>query len=88
MNVCTPLRSSLSQSPVCSEFYCVSKQPLNTVLCACLSVFQLLRSRGWSSPLHWCREVAATRTKHEFVQPVCCPCRGVQLDDEGHVLPQ
>lgn len=80
MNVSTPLRSFLSQSLVCNKFYCLSKWPLNTVLCACLSVFQLLYSKGWSSPLHWCHEVAAIRTKSEFVQPVCCPCWCVQLD--------
>lgn len=36
MNVYTPLGSSLSQSLLCHEFYCLSKQPFNTVLCACL----------------------------------------------------
>lgn len=79
----------LSQSLVCNKFYCLSKWPLNTVLCACLSVFQLLCSKGWSSPLHWCREVAAVRTQNMNSYSQFAVRVGVcSWTDEGHVLPQ
>lgn len=49
----------------------------------CVLVFQWLCSKGWSSPLHWCHEVAAVRTERELVQPVCCLRSCLQLDGHG-----
>lgn len=82
MNVCAPLRSSLSRSLVCPKCSSVHAAPQHCALR--VSVFQLLCSEDWRSPLHWSSCCYKDKTR---IHAASLLSVGVcSWADEGHVL--